>query len=116
MRIVYSDMDCTLHPGCYPLEDSYLYPDQSRDVKAEAPEVVAEMERLYAEWWHGWCAGPNAVVDPMHTQITEFSYFPPARVFQRLEHLGRDDQIQDLRRRLEVRRRQMPPPFPASRY
>jgi len=62
------------------------------------------MDRLYNEWWHGWCAGPDAVVDPMHAQVPNFEYYPPEHMFRRLEHLGRDDQIADLRERLETRR------------
>ena len=112
----------TFHPGCSPLDDLYLFdmqadPNQSQNIAAENPTIVAQMEALYAEWWQGWCTGPNAVVDPMHLQTPDFSYFPPEQMFRRLEYLGRTDQIADLEKRLQTtRRRVQAHPAPESRY
>jgi hypothetical protein len=46
------------HTGCSPLKERYLFdvvadPNQSRDIAAERPEAVAQMEGLYSEWWRG---------------------------------------------------------------
>lgn len=100
----------TLHPGCYPLEDAYLFdivrdPEQSRNIRSEFPEQVGEMEKLLSDWWHSWCSGPNAVVDPMHEQIHSFEYFSRDVMLKRLEFVHRPDQAEDLNRRLEVVRR-----------
>ena len=40
----------------------------------------------------------------------------PDHLVERLEYLGRQDQIEDLRRRLQSYRRWSPHPYPASRY
>lgn len=103
----------TLNSGCLPLEDTYLYdiagdPEQVTDIKQDNTPVVAEMERLYAEWWSRWCTGPSAVIDPMHIQTPSFSYFPPEEMVRRLEQSGRQDQLQDLRARLRNDRRSVP--------
>jgi len=112
----------TFHPGPYPYKDRYLFevgePEiESNDLQEKEPETLAEMEKLYSEWWNDWCMGPNAVVDPFHLQTPSFEYFPVEQMFDRLEFLGRDDQIADLKERLKTRRRQKEThPFPQSRY
>ena len=58
------------------------------------------MERRYAEWWEHWCTGPDAVIDPMHIQTPSFRYFPEDAMFDRLRQLNREDQVEDLERRL----------------
>lgn len=73
------------------------------------------MRIVYSDWWSGWCTGPDAVGDPMHAQIPDFQYFPPEQMFERLEYLGRQDQIEDLKRRLHVSRQRIEP-APGSRY
>ncbi|MBD2848095.1 sulfatase [Paenibacillus sp. IB182496] len=99
----------TFHSGCYPLDDCYLFdirkdPQQQCDIKRHAPTVVAEMERLYAQWWNRWCTGPDAVRDPMLDQIPSFEYFPVALMKKRLEAVDRQDQWEDLQQRLSTRR------------
>jgi arylsulfatase A-like enzyme len=96
----------TFHSGCLPLEPAYLFdirsdPHQFTDIGREHPQVVAQMESRYAEWWRRWCTGPDAVADPMLAQAPTFSYFPPEQMFRRLEHCGRQDQIEDLKQRLD---------------
>ncbi len=44
----------------------------------------------------------------MHVQTPGFSYFPSQEMFKRLEYCGRDDQIEDLERRLHTDRRSIP--------
>ncbi|MBD3241366.1 MAG: sulfatase-like hydrolase/transferase [Chitinivibrionales bacterium] len=103
----------TFNSGCLPLDNTYLFdirhdPEQTLDIKHDNRSVVAEMERLYAEWWGRWCTGPDAVIDPMHLQTPGFAYFPPEEMLARLEYCGRPDQIADLKRRLQHDRRNIP--------
>ncbi len=103
----------TFHPGCSPLDDRYLFdmqadPNQSSNIIEARQDVLDHMERLYSEWWHSWCTGPDAVIDPFHIQTPTFSYFPMEDMIERLEYLGRQDQIEDLRQRLSSQRRMRP--------
>lgn len=103
----------TLHPGCSPLDDVYLFdmradPYQSHNIVDDQADVRAQMERLYSDWWHGWCSGTDAVIDPVHIQTPTFSYFPIEDMVQRLEHVGRTDQLEDLRARHKRTRQQNP--------
>lgn len=103
----------TFHPGCSPLDDVYLFdvqsdPHQTLNIVDDHPQLRAEMERLYADWWHGWCTGPDAVIDPVHIQTPTFSYFPVQDMEQRLEYVGRADQLVDLRARHKRTRRPHP--------
>lgn len=112
----------TLHPGPYPIKERYLFdinkdPQQINDIADDEEEKVAEMEKLYSDWWNGWCTGPDAVVDPMYAQITDFQYFPVDQMYKRLSYLKRDDQIKDLNKRLQNNRRKIKShPAPDSRY
>jgi hypothetical protein len=95
------------------LKDRYLFdvtqdPDQSTDIADENPDVVASMEKNYADWWSGWCTGPDAVIDPMHLQTPGFEYFPVEEMKRRLEHVERGDQLKDMEQRLEAKRRSSP--------
>lgn len=112
----------TLNSGSNSVDDIYLFDmaadsNQATNIATENPAALGHMETLLAEWWRGWCTGPNAVADPMLAQIPSFSYFPPEQMFARLEYLGRQDQIEDLRRRLQVNRRRIEShTHPESRY
>jgi len=100
----------TFHSGCYPIDSLNLYdivsdPEQFNDIKNRNPEIVSELEALYAEWWNRYCVGPDAVADPMLEQIPHFSYFPYEEYFQRLKDVNRPDQLEDLKSRLTACRR-----------
>lgn len=100
----------TYHAGCSPLDDCYLFdlqsdPDQTTNIYDQNPDIVRELEALLAEWWRGWCMGPNAVIDPFIPQTAVFDYFPFESMKRRLEFLGRDDQLADLEARFERQRR-----------
>ena len=57
---------------------------------------------------HSWCSGPEAVIDPMHTQMTDFEYYPVELMYQRLDDIGRSDQRKELEKRLSSGRKRFP--------
>ncbi len=109
----------TIHSGIYPLEPLYLFdmrddPNQTRNLAADRPEVVAELDHMLSEWWHEHCTGSDASLDPFQLQMA--AGYPPDLYcsldaqLQRLKDTGREEQYRDLvRRRLE--RRPLPRPW-----
>jgi arylsulfatase A-like enzyme len=112
----------TFHPGCHPLKSRYLFdvrtdPYEQFDLSDSEPGVMSEMEQRYSRWWEQWCAGPDAVLDPMHIQTPTFEYFSEQAMMDRLEFLDREDQMDHFRRQFRrVRRQSQTTPCPDSRF
>ncbi len=102
----------TIHSGLYPYDPLYLFdmqtdPYQQRNIAAQHPEVVAQLDHLLLEWLWRYTMGPDGVRDPFQEQlragIDPDLYCPRQRIEERLIALGRDDQLADLRRRRDRR-------------
>jgi arylsulfatase A-like enzyme len=96
-----------LHPGLYPydepcmLHDMKRDPHQTRNVAAERPEIVGQLNRYLTEWRHEQMR-KGATTDPMDVMTREgaFLYYPPEKMIDRLTRTGRSQFAEDLKRRL----------------
>jgi arylsulfatase A-like enzyme len=107
----------TIHPGLLPYDPLYLFdmqkdPNQTRNLSAELPGVVAELDHLLLEWLCRYTCGPAGARDPFQEQlragVDPDLYCRREIIEQRLRDLGRDDQLADLRRRRDPK----PAPVP----
>jgi len=97
-----------LHPGCYPYDEPYWLfdmrndPYQTRDVSAQRPEVVGELDKHLTDWRHEQIR-KGAAPDPLEAMVGEgpFLYMTPEQMIETLERTGRGHFAQDLRRRLD---------------
>ncbi|WP_165423408.1 sulfatase family protein [Ktedonosporobacter rubrisoli] len=96
----------TIHSGLYPYEPLYLFdmqndPYQTQNIATEQPEIVAQLDHLLLAWLWQYTTGSEGVRDPFQEQlragITPDIYCPRWRIEERLQALGRDDQLADLR-------------------
>jgi arylsulfatase A-like enzyme len=120
MRIIYFDLDCTRpdHLGAY----GYWRETSPAIDKLAQTSVV--FDNCFAS--DTPCLPSRAALFSCRPGIAngvvsheppgcEFR-FPPEQVLRRLEHLGRQDQIEDLERHLRTTRRQAPAHYPQFRY
>lgn len=107
----------TLHSGLFPYEPLYLFdiqtdPMQRRNIAAERPDVVAQLDHQLMEWVSAYTTGPGAMMDPFQLQlgagIDPDLYCSRETIETRLLELGRDDQLEDLRRRRSISRPRVP--------
>jgi arylsulfatase A-like enzyme len=98
----------TLHSGLFNYDPLYLYdlesdPLQRKNIAAEQPEIVAQLDHLLLEWLMQHTTGPAAVADPFQVQmaagIDPDLYCPRESVERRLVTLGKTEQLADLQRR-----------------
>jgi len=96
-----------LHPGCYPYDEPYwLYdmvnePYQTKNLAAERPEIVAELDKHLVDWRHEQIR-KGAAPDPLEMMVSEgpFLYVTPEQVIDMLIRTGRNRDAQDLKARL----------------
>ncbi len=98
----------TIHSGLFPYDPLYLFdmqadPNQTHNIAADRPEVVADLDHLMFDWLYRYTTGPAGVRDPFQEQlragVDPDIYYPRHLYEQRLREVGRDDQLADLRRR-----------------
>ncbi len=111
----------TLHPGCYPYDDKYLFDmihdkNQMYDIKKDNKEIVDRLEGIYADWWSSWCTGYEAVRDPMYEQIHSFEYYPVEKMRKKLRYDNRLEQMNDLDQRVKQSRRTYDDKGSVTRY
>lgn len=96
----------TIHSGLYPYDSLYLFdmevdPHQTRNIAADRPEIVAELDHFLLDWTYRYTTGPAGVRDPFQEQLeanrSPDVYCSRAVLEQRLMALGREDQLADLR-------------------
>jgi arylsulfatase A-like enzyme len=101
----------TIHSGLYPYDDLYLFdlaadPGQNVNLAATHPDVVAELDHVLLEWTYRYTTGPAGVRDPFQEQLraglSPDLYGPRELIERRLQELGRQDQLADLRRRRDL--------------
>ncbi len=66
----------TYHPGLHPFPDVMLFnleddPVEAHDLAEQRPEIVAQCDRILAEWWQQMQQPRDAAPDPMITMIQE---------------------------------------------
>jgi len=96
-----------LHPGLYPYDEPCLLhdmirdPHQARNVAADYPYVVGELNSRLVEWRQQHLQG-GAAPDPLEEMIRygPFPYYTPAQMIARLERTGRGHLVPGLKARL----------------
>jgi hypothetical protein len=80
--------------------------NQTKNIAAEKPDVVAELDHYLMEWICRATTGPAAVTDPFQEQlragVSPDMYCSRAIVEERLRAVGRLDQLEDLKRRRDL--------------
>jgi len=66
----------TYHPGLHPFPDVMLFnleddPVEAHNLAEQRPEIVAQCDRILAEWWQQMQQPRDAAPDPMVTMIQE---------------------------------------------
>ncbi len=98
----------TIHSGLFPYDPVYLFDVETapyQNIADEHPTITAQHDHLLMEWLWQYTTGPAAELDPFQAQLAAgfVPYKQSAReaLEQRLIVLGRHDQLEDLRRRLD---------------
>jgi len=99
----------TYNPGLFPYEPLALFdmandPHQTRDVQAEHPEVVRELDHLMNGWLQEQLGYQGAAVDPLQLVVETgpFKYVQLDNWLDRLERRGRTGDADAIRQRLRL--------------
>ncbi len=95
----------TYHPGLYlHFDEVILYdmksdPNQTRNVAAEYPNIVKEMDHRLAAWQHEQTRKPGYKVDPMQKVLETgpWKYLKPEDWVRKLERVGRKEEANVIR-------------------
>ncbi len=99
----------TYHPGLYPIDEPYWLfdmkkdPHMTRNIASEKPDVLEKHKKMLEEWKKEQQPKHEPDPDPMEyrTKYGEFQYFTPEQMIERLKKTGREDKIEELKKRLK---------------